>query len=262
MMIHCWDGSALAELSACTGGARMFSLNYVQAADGTWGYTGSLVSDRASLKPGDTVLRLTYPGMLSTNVAGVVIRATPAVVDIALSDGAQLTIRGEAVVSGSRVYLPADAVSVRPSPWHAAIESALEAFGSGLATVNGQPLTGGGDIQTGGSSSGCAGGCVAEFDGRVSGGAVKTQSVNMGSGDDGCEVVYNEDSRRFVIAVSSSSQARIVGGMTDYYNNWADGDLWGEPTPEGRCPVRGRIYVDCQSDLTYRWDGESLVQLG
>ena len=61
-------------------------------------------------------------------------------------------------------------------------------------------------------------GSVAEFSGRVSGITVKAASVGQSSADDGCEVVYNTDSRRFVMAVRSSSQSG-VGLEPDYYNN-------------------------------------------
>ena len=47
-----------------------------------------------------------------------------------------------------------------------------------------------------------------------------------------------------------------------YYNNWIDGDLYGEANMKGRVPHSNKIYIDVTANKTYRWGGSTLVAIG
>lgn len=47
-----------------------------------------------------------------------------------------------------------------------------------------------------------------------------------------------------------------------YYNNWLDGDSFGEGTLNGRVPEAGKIYTCTSNNKTFRWSGSELVTIG
>jgi hypothetical protein len=109
---------------------------------------------------------------------------------------------------------------------------------------------------------------VKDFAGTVSGVSVNSTTANYKSTDDGCAVMYNSDTKRFVMRVGSddSGSARIVGGYTPkatYYNNWRDAAYFGgEADMYGWMPMADKLYVCTTSNSLYRWDGSDLVTIG
>lgn len=100
---------------------------------------------------------------------------------------------------------------------------------------------------------------VLEFEGMVSGVTAQMMSTSKTPEDEGCAVVFNLDTNRFIIAVNRTG---IGIGARDYYNNWVGADDYGDPDLEGKKPTSGRLYVSTQNNVTYRWSGTQLVAVG
>lgn len=92
---------------------------------------------------------------------------------------------------------------------------------------------------------------VVEFSGIVSGVTPQHVASDKYSFDVNCRVVYSKDNNAFILRY----------GQT-YYNNWADGDFFGEPSANGRVPRKGKIYIDVTANKTYRWGGNTLKPIG
>lgn len=92
---------------------------------------------------------------------------------------------------------------------------------------------------------------VVEFIGIVSGITPELASLDKSSTDVGCRVVYSKDNNVFMLKYAQK-----------YYNNWVDGDLFGEPSANGRVPHKGKIYIDVIANKTYRWGGSTLKTIG
>lgn len=61
--------------------------------------------------------------------------------------------------------------------------------------------------------------------------------------------------------VQGEKVALIQSAFT-YYNNWLDGNSFGEPTTDGRVPEGGKVYISTSDNKTYRWSGSQLVIIG
>ena len=61
--------------------------------------------------------------------------------------------------------------------------------------------------------------------------------------------------------VQGEKVALIQSAFT-YYNNWIDGNSFGEPTTDGRVPEGGKVYISTSDNKTYRWSGSQLVIIG
>lgn len=95
---------------------------------------------------------------------------------------------------------------------------------------------------------------VLEFAGVVENVSAQEESSALKSTDANCAVVYNKTTNTFAL--------RLTGLQTKYYNNWGDGDLYGDNTENGRRPQGGKIYIDTTSNKSFRWDGTKLVAIG
>lgn len=104
---------------------------------------------------------------------------------------------------------------------------------------------------------------VLEFGGIVSGITAQFLSVNKSSTDENCAVVYNKTTETFVLRYTqpSESESDLRPAIT-YYNNWLDGDLFGDGTVLGRKPHSGKIFMDVSTNKTYRWSGTTLAVIG
>ncbi len=103
---------------------------------------------------------------------------------------------------------------------------------------------------------------VIDFGGIVDGLSVREEIINKNSTDEGCSVVFSRASKRFVLQFAG-----------EYYANWSDGDTFGELDfmtgieltqliPKGRIPQSGKVFVDINTNKTYRWSGSTLVVIG
>lgn len=90
---------------------------------------------------------------------------------------------------------------------------------------------------------------VLEFSGIVSGITFQATSLDKYSSDENCSVVYNRDNKVFLL-----KYIRPFLPAT-YYNNWRDGDLFGESSANGRVPHGGKIYIDATTNKVYNWIG-------
>lgn len=104
---------------------------------------------------------------------------------------------------------------------------------------------------------------VLEFGGIVSGITAQFLSVNKSSTDENCAVVYNKTTETFVLRYTQPSESEFDPRPTiTYYNNWLDGDLFGDGTVLGRKPHSGKIFMDVSTNKTYRWSGTTLAVIG
>ena len=102
-----------------------------------------------------------------------------------------------------------------------------------------------------------------EFGGIVSGITAQYLSISKSSTDENCSVVYNKDSDTFVLCYSQPSESDFdLRPTVTYYNNWLDGDLFGDGAMQGRKPHSGKIFMDVTTNKTYRWGGTKLVVIG
>ncbi len=104
---------------------------------------------------------------------------------------------------------------------------------------------------------------VLEFGGIVSGITAQSLSVNKSSTDENCAVVYNKTTETFVLRYTQPSESELdLRPTITYYNNWLDGDLFGDGTVLGRKPHSGKIFMDVSTNKTYRWSGTTLAVIG
>ena len=101
---------------------------------------------------------------------------------------------------------------------------------------------------------------VKEFVGTVANIFTVMQSFNKSSTDDGCAVFYDTAKKRFVLQVTTTSGNLVTSRI--FYNNWLDGELFGEADENGRKPYKDKIYVHVSSNKSYRWSGSDLVAIG
>lgn len=104
---------------------------------------------------------------------------------------------------------------------------------------------------------------VLEFGGIVSGITAQFLSVDKSSTDENCAVVYNKTTETFVLRYTQPSESEFdLRPTITYYNNWLDGDLFGDGTVLGRKPHSGKIFMDVSTNKTYRWSGTTLAVIG
>ena len=104
---------------------------------------------------------------------------------------------------------------------------------------------------------------VLEFGGIVSGITAQFLSVSKSSTDENCAVVYNKTTETFVLRYTQPSESEFdLRPTITYYNNWLDGDLFGDGTVLGRKPHSGKIFMDVSTNKTYRWSGTTLAVIG
>lgn len=96
---------------------------------------------------------------------------------------------------------------------------------------------------------------VVEFGGMVESVSVQPSSLEKSSGDAGCRVVYAKAKATFVIE-------SVTDSTTAYYADWLDADLYGVSGSTGAVPCAGKIFVDTQTNKTYRWSGTTLTVVG
>lgn len=96
---------------------------------------------------------------------------------------------------------------------------------------------------------------VLEFDGIVSSVTIQISSLNKYSSDENCSVVYSKDNKVFLLKYEQPSTSPFLPATITYYNNWADGDLFGEASANGRVPHGGKIYIDATTNKVYNWRG-------
>ncbi len=101
---------------------------------------------------------------------------------------------------------------------------------------------------------------VLEFAGMKNDITAQHVSVSKKSTDDGCSVVYNEDTNVFVLAIESDIVDEVQNYL--YYNNWQDAALFGTFSTNGIVPHSGKIFMDVSTNKTYRWGGTTLVVIG
>ena len=105
---------------------------------------------------------------------------------------------------------------------------------------------------------------VLEFSGMVSGITPQTVSLNKYSSDENCSVVYSKDREVFMLKYEQPSTSPFLPATITYYNNWIDGDLFGELSADadGRVPHSCKIYIDVTTNKTYYWRGITLKTIG
>ena len=54
----------------------------------------------------------------------------------------------------------------------------------------------------------------------------------------------------------------LIQSVFTYYNNWLDGNSFGDPTIHGRLPEEGKVYISTSDNKTFRWSGSQLVIIG
>ncbi len=141
---------------------------------------------------------------------------------------------------------------------------------------------------------------TVEFNARVKGITVQESESDKAATDDGCMLVYDTESGKFLLAVNTrtlspsenwdavlrpktetetlSPQAEL-SGISDfwevddgnftlnisafrYYAKWADAHRYGEISDSGVIPLAGRIYTCTSDSHIYRWSGDKLEQVG
>ena len=102
-----------------------------------------------------------------------------------------------------------------------------------------------------------------EFGCIVSDVTAQMSSVSKKSDDENCSVAYNKTTNTFLLKYSKPSESEFdLRPTITYYNNWLDGDLYGEATMNGRVPHSGKIFMDVSTNKTYRWAGTKLAVIG
>ena len=98
---------------------------------------------------------------------------------------------------------------------------------------------------------------VIEFAEIVENVTVQQSSTMLKSTDNGCKVVYDKTNEVFILSLDNGENSYL------YYNLWADFQTWGNPfTVYGCTPQAGKVYVDKNKNITYRWSGSTLVAIG
>lgn len=101
---------------------------------------------------------------------------------------------------------------------------------------------------------------VIEFANIVEGVTAQQQAVAKSSTDEGCSVVYDKYNNAFLLAVVSTDGEAEAAPV--YYVDWLDGDTFGVSMLTGRVPMSGKVYIDNEKNITYRWSGTKLVAIG
>ena len=99
---------------------------------------------------------------------------------------------------------------------------------------------------------------VLEFSDMVSSVTVSVSVLAKKSTDEGCAVVYNTASNRFIIEYTTTADGEET---KEYFNNWTDADVYGTTDTTGKKPYAGKIYIDVKNNKSYRWTGTDLVVL-
>jgi hypothetical protein len=89
--------------------------------------------------------------------------------------------------------------------------------------------------------------------------------TDKSSTDVGVYIIYNTKRNVFLLQSSvmeSAQQPSIPSIKMVAYKNWADSKAFGEITDKGVQPSQGKLYIDASQNLTFRWNGFSLVQVG
>lgn len=102
---------------------------------------------------------------------------------------------------------------------------------------------------------------VKEFAGTVENVTFPSISISLGPTHEGCAVCYDTGRKRFVLQQAFLADDEETT-LYAYYNNWLDGDSFGEATTGGRKPNKDKVYVDVTTNKSYRWSGSDLVAIG
>ncbi|MEZ3465310.1 hypothetical protein [Muribaculum intestinale] len=62
--------------------------------------------------------------------------------------------------------------------------------------------------------------------------------------------------------INDKMEVALITRHFTYYNNWADANLFGLASINGRVPVADKQYVDTSANCNYRWSGSTLVSTG
>lgn len=74
------------------------------------------------------------------------------------------------------------------------------------------------------------------------------------------QIFFDTSHSVFVCFARSSA---TPGAPGNYYSNWSpDADLYGEASVNGRIPFSDKVYVDIDSNKSYRWSGSTLAVIG
>lgn len=101
---------------------------------------------------------------------------------------------------------------------------------------------------------------VLEFAAAKEGITAQLQQSEHGTEDEGCEVVYDKTNNVFVLAVTTTDDE--TNQNVTYYNDWRDSEVYGKPGAKGIIPASGKVYMDIEKNITYRWSGAHLVAIG
>lgn len=101
---------------------------------------------------------------------------------------------------------------------------------------------------------------AVEFSRTVDSAVAQMLSSSKKSTDLGCSVVYDKSKGTFLLYDQDGGNVMLLEGK--YYNNWLDGDLYGEATINGRVPHSGKIFMETSTNKTYRWSGTTLAVIG
>lgn len=101
---------------------------------------------------------------------------------------------------------------------------------------------------------------VKDFYGFVEDISVAEISSSNFSTDDGCAVVYNSTTKRFVLRVATTSGSDDIN--YEYFGNWQGSYLYGDGDMYGRIPLGNKLYFNLRNNWAYHWDGSDLVVAG
>ncbi len=79
--------------------------------------------------------------------------------------------------------------------------------------------------------------------------------------DEGCEVIYDKTNNVFVLSVAGIGEDGTPLEPT-YYNDWSNSENYGIAGAKGVIPASGKVYMDIDKNITYRWSGARLVAIG
>ena len=92
---------------------------------------------------------------------------------------------------------------------------------------------------------------VKEFDGVEPLDITSFTSAEVSSSDDGCLLYYDPERNTFILRSPSG-----------WHNLWTDAEAFGTPTTNGVTPAADKVYIDRETNKTYRWSGTQLVAIG
>lgn len=79
--------------------------------------------------------------------------------------------------------------------------------------------------------------------------------------DEGCEVIYDKTNNVFVLSVAGTGEDDESQEPT-YYNDWSGSENYGTAGTKGVIPASGKVYMDIEKNITYRWSGIRLIAIG